>query len=118
MLSSVKNIFKVPDLRKKILFTLAMVALYRFGANLPVPGIDRVQRQLMAQWRRRALIEQDVHLRGAQSATCRRLEYRPYLRQRDGKRRLPVNRQALFARLGGQSLPRLGLKQFREGQPP
>ena len=43
MLSSVKNIFKVPDLRKKILFTLAMVALYRIGANLPVPGIDRVQ---------------------------------------------------------------------------
>jgi preprotein translocase subunit SecY len=40
VLSSLKNIFKVPDLRGKILFTLLMVALYRLGAHLPVPGID------------------------------------------------------------------------------
>jgi len=40
MLSNVKNIFKVVDLRNKILFTLAMILLYRFGASLRVPGID------------------------------------------------------------------------------
>ena len=40
MLSNLKNIFKVADLRNKILFTLAMVLLYRLGAHIRVPGID------------------------------------------------------------------------------
>ncbi len=40
MLSSLKNIFKVPDLRNKVLFTLLMLVLYRLGASLPVPGVD------------------------------------------------------------------------------
>jgi len=40
VLSSLKNIFKVPDLRNKILFTLLMVLLYRLGASIPVPGVD------------------------------------------------------------------------------
>ncbi|MDO4290086.1 MAG: preprotein translocase subunit SecY [Eggerthellaceae bacterium] len=39
MLSSLIDAFKVPELRKKILFTLAILALYRFGAYVPVPGI-------------------------------------------------------------------------------
>ena len=39
MLSSIVDAFKVPELRKKILFTLAILALYRLGAYLPVPGI-------------------------------------------------------------------------------
>ena len=32
--------FKVPDLRNKILFTLLMITIYRFGAHIPVPGVD------------------------------------------------------------------------------
>jgi preprotein translocase subunit SecY len=40
VLSSVTNVFKVADLRNKILFTLLMVVLYRIGAHIPVPGID------------------------------------------------------------------------------
>src|SRR4051795_6957237 len=40
MLSSLKNMFKVPDLRNKIFFTLFIIAVYRLGANIPVPGID------------------------------------------------------------------------------
>ena len=40
MLSNLKNIFKVPDLRNKILFTVMMVLLYRLGAHIRVPGID------------------------------------------------------------------------------
>ena len=40
MLSSLRNIFKVPDLRNKVLFTILIIVLYRFGAHLPVPGID------------------------------------------------------------------------------
>jgi preprotein translocase subunit SecY len=40
VLSSVRNTFRVPDLRGKILFTLLMIALYRVGAFIPAPGID------------------------------------------------------------------------------
>jgi len=40
VLSNLKNIFKVPDLRNKILFTVMMVMLYRIGAHVRVPGID------------------------------------------------------------------------------
>jgi len=40
LLTSLRNMFKVPDLRNKILFTLLMIAIYRFGAHIPVPGVD------------------------------------------------------------------------------
>ena len=40
MLSNVKNIFKVADLRNKILFTFMIVGLYRVGAAIRVPGVD------------------------------------------------------------------------------
>ena len=40
MLSSMKNMFKVEDLRNKILFTIFMIGLYRLGSHVPVPGID------------------------------------------------------------------------------
>jgi preprotein translocase subunit SecY len=40
VLASLKNIFKVPELRNKVLFTLFIIAVYRFGAFLPVPGVD------------------------------------------------------------------------------
>jgi preprotein translocase subunit SecY len=39
------NAFKVPDLRKKILFTLAIIAIYRFGCHVPVPVVDTTQLQ-------------------------------------------------------------------------
>jgi preprotein translocase subunit SecY len=40
VLSNLKNVFKIPDLRNKLLFTVAMVALYRLGAAIRVPGVD------------------------------------------------------------------------------
>ena len=40
MLNIYRNMFKVPDLRGKIFFTLAMFGVYRLGATIPVPGID------------------------------------------------------------------------------
>ncbi len=40
MLSNLKNVFKVVDLRNKILFTLGIIALYRLGVAIRVPGID------------------------------------------------------------------------------
>ena len=39
MLRTIIDAFKVPELRNKILFTLGILALYRFGAYVPVPGI-------------------------------------------------------------------------------
>jgi len=39
LLSAIINAFRVPDLRKKIIFTLSIIALYRLGSFIPVPGI-------------------------------------------------------------------------------
>lgn len=41
MIETLRNAWKIPDLRKRILFTLAMIAVYRLGSQIPVPGIDR-----------------------------------------------------------------------------
>ncbi|MCP4709104.1 MAG: preprotein translocase subunit SecY, partial [Planctomycetes bacterium] len=41
MLASIFNIFKIPELRKKIFFTVAMLCIYRIGFHVPVPGIDQ-----------------------------------------------------------------------------
>lgn len=41
MLEAVVNAFKIPDLRRKILFTLAMLVIFRILASIPVPGVDR-----------------------------------------------------------------------------
>jgi preprotein translocase subunit SecY len=48
MLSAFRNAFKIPELRGKILFTVAIIAVYRLGSHLPVPGVDfdRVQQFL------------------------------------------------------------------------
>jgi len=40
VLSSLKNIFKVPDLRNKVVFTLVIIGLYQLGANLIVPFVS------------------------------------------------------------------------------
>ena len=42
MLDSVKSIFKIPELRNRVLFTLGILAIYRLGGQVPIPGIDRV----------------------------------------------------------------------------
>ena len=40
MLEKFLNIFRVPDLRKRVLFTMAMLAIYRLGAQFPTPGVN------------------------------------------------------------------------------
>ena len=42
MFSTLRNAWKVPDIRKKILYTLLMLLVYRIGAHVPVPGMDIV----------------------------------------------------------------------------
>src|SRR5579859_3397751 len=39
-IEGVKNIFRIEDLRKRVLFTLALLAVYRIGAHIPTPGIN------------------------------------------------------------------------------
>ena len=39
-MSAIISAFKDADLRKKILFTLAMIIIYRIGAQIPSPGVD------------------------------------------------------------------------------
>ncbi len=46
MLASLRNMFRIPDLRNKILFTILMLAVYRLGSHIPVPGID-----ISAHWK-------------------------------------------------------------------
>ncbi|MGH9063116.1 MAG: preprotein translocase subunit SecY, partial [Acidimicrobiales bacterium] len=39
-LTNLANMFRVPDLRKKVLFTLFVIGIYQVGSFIPVPGID------------------------------------------------------------------------------
>ena len=40
MLQSLRNIWEIPDLRKRVLFTLGLLAIYRLGSHVPTPGIN------------------------------------------------------------------------------
>jgi preprotein translocase subunit SecY len=40
VLETFKNLFRIPELRKKILFTLGIIFIYRLGGHIPTPGID------------------------------------------------------------------------------
>ena len=41
MLTTLKNAFKIKEIRKKLLYTLVMLVVIRLGSQLPVPGVDR-----------------------------------------------------------------------------
>lgn len=47
MLEAVRNAFRLPDLRQKLLTTFGILILYRFAANIPLPGVDRAALQSM-----------------------------------------------------------------------
>ena len=49
MLASLANIFRIPDLRKKVLFTLTIIAIYQFGANVPAPFVNFSEVQQLSQ---------------------------------------------------------------------
>ncbi len=44
---AVVNVFKIPDLRKRILFTLSLLAVYRIGGHIPTPGVNTEELQRM-----------------------------------------------------------------------
>src|SRR5438093_13394267 len=37
---AIANVFRIPDLRKRVLFTLGLLAVHRLGGHIPTPGID------------------------------------------------------------------------------
>lgn len=41
MLEAIRNAFRLPDLRQKLLVTVGILVLYRLAANIPLPGVDR-----------------------------------------------------------------------------
>ena len=41
VLKTIGKAWKIPDIRKKIIFTLLMLVVFRIGSNIPVPGINR-----------------------------------------------------------------------------
>jgi len=47
VLQRLGNIFRVPDLRNKVLFTIGIICLYQLGANLPIPGVSWHQVQAL-----------------------------------------------------------------------
>jgi preprotein translocase subunit SecY len=49
MLDSLKNIFAVPDLRKRILFTLGLLGVFRIGHHIPTPGVNTEALAVLAE---------------------------------------------------------------------
>src|SRR5262245_35267171 len=43
------NIFRVPELRNKVLFTIFMLTIYRIGYHIPIPGVDQGSFAAMAE---------------------------------------------------------------------
>src|SRR5713226_2317819 len=40
LFEAIANVFRIPDLRKRLMFTLGLLAVYRIGGHIPTPGID------------------------------------------------------------------------------
>jgi len=81
MLANVPNIFKIPDLRRKILITLALTAVYRLGTHVPIPGINApALGMLMGQMRGTFFGLYDIFVGGALSrASIFALGIMPYI---------------------------------------
>ena len=47
MFKTLRNAFKIEDIRKKLIFTFLMLVVVRFGSQLPIPGVNR---DYFAQW--------------------------------------------------------------------
>ena len=49
MIESLKNIVAIPDLRKRVLFTLSILAVYRVGSHIPTPGVNKEALLILAE---------------------------------------------------------------------
>ena len=55
MIESIKNIFAVPDLRKRVLFTLGLLGVYRIGNHIPTPGVNTEALAMLAEQTRNTM---------------------------------------------------------------
>lgn len=81
MLETFKNVFRVPELRKRIFFTLLFIFIYRLGGHIPTPGIDpSVLREFYEQSRNSLFGLYDMFVGGAfKRATIFALGIMPYI---------------------------------------
>ena len=49
MIDSLKSVFAIPDLRKRVLFTLSILAVYRVGSHVPTPGVNTEALTILAE---------------------------------------------------------------------
>src|SRR5215218_7434763 len=78
MFKTLINIFRVPELRNKVLFTLFMLAIYRIGYHVPLPGVDqdafvpKERRELMVAEQAAKTVEQTLAGRQDEAANAER----------------------------------------------
>ena len=106
-LQSFANIFSVPDLRKRIMFTFLLLAVYRLGAHIPTPGVDPMAHQRVLPGVRGLAARLPRHLLGRRAAAALRV------RARDHAVHLGVDHPA--AADGRLALPREALQGRGDG---
>ncbi len=136
MIGSVPNIFKIPDLRKKIIFTLAMVVVYRLGAHIPIPGINaQALGYLLGQMQGTVFGLYDIFVGGALSrAAIFSLGIMPYISasivfqlmgsvfpyleklQRDAEGRKKINQYTRYATVGLAVIQAAAISIYLESQ--
>jgi preprotein translocase subunit SecY len=138
MLGNVPNIFKIPDLRKKILFTLAMVAVYRLGSHIPTPGINAAALGLLLNQMRGTVFGlYDIFVGGALSrASIFALGIMPYISasiifqllgsvfpaleklQKDEEGRKKINQYTRYATVALAAVQATAIAAYLQAQPP
>lgn len=138
MLGNVPNIFKIPDLRRKILITLGLVAVYRLGSHIPTPGINAAALGLLLQQMRGTVFGlYDIFVGGALSrASIFALGIMPYISasiifqllgsvfpaleklQRDEEGRKKINQYTRYATVALAAVQATAIAAYLEAQPP
>src|SRR5689334_19928920 len=68
MFKTLINVFRIPELRNKVLFTLFMLAIYRIGYHVPLMGVDQIEMLEKVQPGTKAVIDAEDHLADAKSS--------------------------------------------------
>ncbi|MEO0075513.1 MAG: preprotein translocase subunit SecY [candidate division WOR-3 bacterium] len=138
MLGNVPNIFKIPDLRKKILITIGLVAVYRLGSHIPTPGINAAALALLLNQMRGTVFGlYDIFVGGALSrASIFALGIMPYISasiifqllgsvfpyleklQRDEEGRKKINQYTRYATVALAAIQATAIAAYLQAQPP
>lgn len=137
MIQNVPNIFRIPDLRRKILITLALVVVYRLGVHIPTPGINAAALSLLLSQLRGTIFGlYDIFVGGALSrASIFALGIMPYISasimfqllgsvfptleklQRDEEGRKKINQWTRYATVLLAAIQSFGIATYLEAQP-